>query len=92
MGRPDATWGAAPVAAVVLRPGVPAPTDEELRAFCRARLAPYKIPSAFVIVAALPRTASGKLRRAELRAALAASPVAGSPAPSPAADGAEAPA
>jgi acyl-CoA synthetase (AMP-forming)/AMP-acid ligase II len=71
---------------------VPAPTDEELRAFCRARLAPYKIPSAFVIVAALPRTASGKLRRAELRAALAAAPVAGSLAPSPAADGAEVPA
>jgi o-succinylbenzoate---CoA ligase len=92
VGRPDATWGAVPVAAVVLRPGVPAPADEELRAFCRARLAPYKIPSAFVIVAALPRTASGKLRRAELRAALAAAPVAGSPAPSPAADGAEVPA
>jgi len=92
VGRPDATWGAVPVAAVVLRPGVPAPTDEELRAFCRARLAPYKIPAAFLIVAALPQTASGKLRRAELRAALAASPVAGSLAPSPAADGAEVPA
>ncbi len=70
VGRPDATWGAVPVAAIVLRPGVPAPTDEELRAFCRARLAAYKIPSAFVVVAALPRTASGKLRRAELRAGL----------------------
>ena len=70
VGRPDPTWGAVPVAAVVLRSGVPAPSSAELRAFCRARLAPYKVPALFVVVAALPRTASGKLRRTELRAAL----------------------
>lgn len=70
-GRPDPIWGAVPVASVVLRPGAPAPGDAELRVFCRARLAPYKVPVAFIVVASLPRTASGKLRRAELRAALA---------------------
>jgi O-succinylbenzoic acid--CoA ligase len=70
-GRPDPAWGAVPVAEVVLRPGAPVPGDAELRAFCRARLAPYKVPTAFVVVASLPRTASGKLRRSELRAALA---------------------
>jgi len=74
VGRPDATWGAVPVAAIVLRPGSAAPTDEELRAFCLARLAPYKVPDEFVVVAALPRTPSGKLRRAELRVALAGAP------------------
>jgi O-succinylbenzoic acid--CoA ligase len=72
VGRTDPTWGAVPVAAVVPRPGVPAPTKAELRAFCLARLAPYKVPVAFIVVAALPRTASGKLRRAELRATLTA--------------------
>ena len=70
-GRPDPAWGAVPVASVVPRPGAPVPDDAELRAFCRARLAPYKVPAAFVVVASLPRTASGKLRRSELRAALA---------------------
>ena len=88
VGRPDATWGAVPVAAVVLRPGESAPTEEELRAFCGVRLAPYKVPAAFVVVAALPRTASGKLRRAELRAALAGAPLVAPPQ----ADGVEAPA
>ena len=70
-GRPDLAWGAVPIASVVLRAGAPIPTNADLRAFCLARLAPYKVPAAFVVVAALPRTASGKLRRSELRAALA---------------------
>jgi O-succinylbenzoic acid--CoA ligase len=70
-GRADPTWGAVPVASVVLRPGAPVPSDADLQAFCRARLAPYKIPVAFLVVAALPRTESGKLRRVELRATLA---------------------
>lgn len=70
VGRPDPTWGAVPVAALVLAPGVPDPGDDALRAWCRERLAPYKVPAAFVRVGALPRTASGKLRRAELRASL----------------------
>jgi O-succinylbenzoate-CoA ligase len=74
VGRPDPTWGAVPVAAVVLRPGALAPTNAELRAFCLARLAPYKVPVAFLVVAELPRTPSGKLRRAELRAALTGAP------------------
>ena len=71
VGRQNPTWGSVPVAAVVLRPGVPAPSGAELRAFCRSRLAPYKVPATFVVLAALPRTASGKLRRTELRADLA---------------------
>ena len=80
-GRGDPTWGAVPVASVVPRSGAPVPTDAELRAFCLARLAPYKVPAAFIVVASLPRTASGKLRRSELRAALAPQPpVDGKPA------------
>lgn len=66
-GRPDSTWGALPVAGIILRPGALDPGDGALRAWCRERLAPAKVPAAFVRLAALPRTASGKLRRADLR-------------------------
>ena len=65
--RPHAKWGAVPVAGIVLRPGRDDPGDDPLRAWCRKRLASYKVPVAFVRLPALPRTATGKLRRAELR-------------------------
>jgi O-succinylbenzoic acid--CoA ligase len=64
--RPDATWGEAVAARVVLRPGHETTSPDELRAFCRARLAGFKVPKAFELADALPRTASGKLLRREL--------------------------
>jgi O-succinylbenzoic acid--CoA ligase len=64
-GRPDEQWGEAVVATIVLRAGMTA-TDDDLRAHCRARLAPFKVPRSYAFVAALPRTPSGKLRRHEL--------------------------
>jgi O-succinylbenzoic acid--CoA ligase len=42
------------------------PSPGELRAFCRERIAGYKIPVSFRFVASLPRTASGKLVRRKL--------------------------
>ena len=69
-GRADPTWGAVPVAGIVLRPGVPDPGDAALRAWCGERLAPAKVPALFLRLAALPRTPSGKLRRRELRETL----------------------
>ncbi len=71
IGRADPDWGLVPVAAVVLRPGAADPGDVGLRAHCRERLAIYKTPAAFIRLPVLPRTASGKLRRAELRAIVA---------------------
>jgi O-succinylbenzoic acid--CoA ligase len=62
---PDADYGQRPAAWLVFRPGVAA-DDEQLRAFCRERLAGYKIPAVFRRVAALPRNAAGKLMRREL--------------------------
>ncbi len=41
--------------------------QDELRAFCAGRLAPYKVPKAISFAPRLPRTASGKLLRRELR-------------------------
>jgi O-succinylbenzoic acid--CoA ligase len=64
--RPDAEWGQAVTARVVLRPGTSA-TPDELRASCAERLAGFKVPKAIELSAdPLPRTASGKLLRREL--------------------------
>ncbi|MCV7030702.1 class I adenylate-forming enzyme family protein [Mycobacterium sherrisii] len=57
IGRPDARLGATPVAMVELR----TPTDTDaLVTYLRKRLARYEIPTDIAIVAALPRTPSGK--------------------------------
>ena len=61
-GRPDPQWGEAVAARVVLRSGAEVGPDE-LRRFCRAHLAAFKVPREFRFVADLPRTSSGKLRR-----------------------------
>ena len=62
-GRPDEEWGEAITAFVVLR----APADgEALRAWCRQRLAPHKVPKAVEIVDVLPRNPAGKLERGRL--------------------------
>jgi O-succinylbenzoic acid--CoA ligase len=66
-GQDDARWGRVPVAFVTLRPGAPA-TPEELIAFCRERLARYKVPAHVHVVDALPRNAAGKLLRHTLAA------------------------
>jgi O-succinylbenzoic acid--CoA ligase len=64
-GRSDPEWGETVVATVVLRDGMR--TDAaELLAHCRAALAGFKVPKAIEFAAALPRTASGKLRREAL--------------------------
>ena len=65
-GRPDPEWGERVVAAVVLRPDAGV-TPEDLRTHAAARLAGFKVPKEIEPRSALPRTASGKLRRAELR-------------------------
>jgi O-succinylbenzoic acid--CoA ligase len=74
VGMADATWGQRVVAVVRLenRPA----TDVDvaaLQALCRSRLAGYKVPREIRLVTEpLPRTASGKLRRAALRDLVAA--------------------
>jgi len=64
-GRPDPEWGERVVAAVVLREGASA-DPEDLRAHAAGRLARFKVPKEVELRAALPRTASGKVRRSEL--------------------------
>jgi o-succinylbenzoate---CoA ligase len=63
-GRPDPEWGEAVTASVVLR----APADpQELREWVAGRLARFKVPKAVEVTETLPRNASGKLLRRELR-------------------------
>jgi O-succinylbenzoic acid--CoA ligase len=62
---PDAGFGERPAAWLVPCQGE-LPADDELRRFCRERLAGYKVPVAFAVVGALPRNDSGKLLRREL--------------------------
>ncbi|HVV36593.1 MAG TPA: AMP-binding protein [Acidimicrobiales bacterium] len=50
----------------IVQPADPAPTAEELRAHCTARLTQYKVPRSFEFVEKLPRNDAGKLRRSAL--------------------------
>jgi acyl-coenzyme A synthetase/AMP-(fatty) acid ligase len=71
VSAPDAERGAVVRAIVVLRDGY-APGDELARALqehVKERTAPYKYPRVVDFAAALPKTASGKVKRAELRSA-----------------------
>ena len=63
--RVDEEWGEAVVATVVARDGT-ALDPNDLRAFCAARLAGFKVPKAIALAEQLPRTASGKLLRRKL--------------------------
>jgi fatty-acyl-CoA synthase len=74
VGVPDEQWGEAGHAIVVLEPGA-ALEEEDLRAFLEPKLAKYKLPrSVDFRPTPLPRTLSGKVQKAELRAEHLADP------------------
>ncbi|MHB8719315.1 MAG: AMP-binding protein [Candidatus Dormibacteria bacterium] len=70
IGEPDAEWGHRVVAVVGAAPGGP-PALARLRDAARESLPAAALPARLVTVESLPRTPSGKLRRAEIRARLA---------------------
>jgi long-chain acyl-CoA synthetase len=67
IGVPDEKWGEAVKAVVAAKPGVE-PDADDIIAFARTRIAHFKAPKSVDFVAALPRNASGKILRRELRA------------------------
>ncbi|MBX7483668.1 fatty acid--CoA ligase [Qipengyuania qiaonensis] len=67
IGVPDDTWGEAVKACVVPKPGVAFDPDDVI-AFTRERLAGFKVPKTVDVIAEMPRNASGKILRRELRA------------------------
>jgi len=69
VGVPDERWGEVPWAVVTLRDGAEVST-EIVRSRLDGLLARYKLPKNVVVVEDLPRTASGKVRKADLRAKL----------------------
>lgn len=66
IGVPDEKWGEVPQAVLVLREGAQL-SEEQLREHLDGKLARYKIPKSVVFVNEMPRTASGKIRKSELR-------------------------
>ncbi len=73
-GVPDAKYGEEVHAAVVLRGEA---TAHDLQAFCRGRLADFKVPKQIHIATAVPRTATGKVQRRHVAAHFSGRPLAG---------------
>ncbi len=66
VAQPDAKWGETPCAFVELKPGA-AVGEDELRDFCRAHLAAFKLPKR-IVFRELPKTSTGKIQKFVLRA------------------------
>ena len=65
VARPDVTWGETPCAFITLKPDQAA-TSDEIIAFCRERLARFKVPRT-VVFGPLPKTSTGKMQKYVLR-------------------------
>jgi long-chain acyl-CoA synthetase len=66
IGVPDAKWGEAVKAVIVLKPDMQA-SDREILAWAKTRIASYKVPKSIDFADTLPRNPSGKLLRKNLR-------------------------
>ena len=66
VARPDPKWGETPCAFVELKPGASQPDDAEVFAFCKSRLARFKVPKTLVF-GPLPKTSTGKVQKFLLR-------------------------
>ncbi|GFQ05467.1 probable acyl-activating enzyme 5 peroxisomal [Phtheirospermum japonicum] len=69
VARPDEYWGETPCAFLSLKKGVSLskPPEYEMIEFCRARLPHYMVPKTVVVMAELPKTATGKVQKFALR-------------------------
>jgi fatty-acyl-CoA synthase len=67
IGVPDDRYGEELMAWVKVRPGADAPSEDEMREFCRGKIAHYKIPRYVKFVEEFPMTVTGKVRKVEMR-------------------------
>jgi len=65
-GVPDRKYGEQVMAAIILKKGVEM-SEEEVRGFCRGKIANYKIPKYIKFVDGYPMTASGKIQKFKMR-------------------------
>lgn len=66
VARPDEKWGETPCAFVTLKPEAGEVREEDIIAFCRERLAKFKIPKT-IVFSELPKTSTGKIQKFVLR-------------------------
>jgi fatty-acyl-CoA synthase len=66
VAQPDDKWGEVPCAFIEFKAEAPQPSEAEIIAFCRARLAHFKCPRR-VVFCEIPRTATGKIQKFKLR-------------------------
>ncbi|MFF9867600.1 AMP-binding protein [Streptomyces sp. NPDC013953] len=67
VGVPDERYGEEILACVIPRDPADPPTLDDVTAYCRERLAHYKIPRRVAVLDTFPMTVSGKVRKVELR-------------------------
>ncbi len=67
VGAPDEKYGEIVCAFIIPAKGVEGLTEEDMREYCKHRIAFYKTPAHFFIVDHLPQTASGKIQKFKLR-------------------------
>jgi fatty-acyl-CoA synthase len=68
IGVPDEKFGEEVMACVIMKDGRPPLTLEAMKAFCKDRLAHYKVPRYLEVVTEYPMTVTGKVRKVEMRA------------------------
>jgi fatty-acyl-CoA synthase/long-chain acyl-CoA synthetase len=71
IGLPDDRWGEVVAAVIRIADGTSPPTRAEIVDHVAGRLAPFKVPARWFVVDALPVTPTGKVRKFELRDAIA---------------------
>ena len=66
IGVPDPSYGEEVMAWIMLKPGQSA-TEDEIRGFCRGKIAHYKIPRYVKFVSEFPMTVTGKIQKFRMR-------------------------
>jgi len=66
VGIPDKEWGERVIAFIAPKPGQKI-VPEELKAFLKSRLSPFKVPKEYIVVNELPKSPAGKILKRELK-------------------------
>ena len=66
VGLPDKEWGERVTAFIIPKPGQNI-IQEELKAFLKSRLSPFKVPKEYILVNEMPKSPTGKILKRELR-------------------------